>query len=677
MNQRDIDKLLKRRLYIQRYITQTYNDVIEELGPQDRALVQLLRDFGEDGDESQLLAFSQRRRGNPAAQELLNEIRRILRESRDLAEDITQQATRGLLDREVIVVQNAVDPDQEPPSAAGLAAIAVGGASLNERFAYAFQQILRRVIQTSATAAINSPQSMGRLIRGNRSNNFRDGVLFWRNERVLRPEIDVIINGGADIAADKVYQRNRVEHVTWLGTLDFRICVRCMIAETNSPYPIGEAPPYPMHPKCLPGDALITTSDRIAAVSERWFDGDLIIVRTASGKKITCSPNHPILTRAGFVPASRLYEVGHVISAANDGCVGSVVNNNNEHIKTPIKEISNSFRRSDQVMTVEVPCSPVYFHGDGVGSEIAIIRADRELLNGINSAFGQSVPEFDFSGRHVAMTGLSTFGEFAKGLKCFRTLVSSMREAGLMRALLGSHLGPFESLGFALSPENNAVSFESQSDYISGHPEAYGYGVNGFSRGIPLDDRRFVEGFSSGNARSPFVGGASSPPGDSAGFQAMPDDILRDTKLVSDLLAGLPGGDVFIDQIIGIDVCDFRGHVYNLETESGAYVADGIVTHNCRCLKIPEDDPERTRQSRPFVRDDRPVKDIPKEERERKIGQTTDTISQFFDRWTEQEKRNYLGRKRYELLRDGKIDSLEDLIDERTYRPLTLAELPE
>jgi hypothetical protein len=31
----------------------------------------------------------------------------------------------------------------------------------------------------------------------------------------------------------------------------------------------------------------------------------------------------------------------------------------------------------------------------------------------------------------------------------------------------------------------------------------------------------------------------------------------------------------------------FVGHVYNLETDAGWYIADGVVTHNCRCVASP------------------------------------------------------------------------------------------
>jgi hypothetical protein len=38
-----------------------------------------------------------------------------------------------------------------------------------------------------------------------------------------------------------------------------------------------------------------------------------------------------------------------------------------------------------------------------------------------------------------------------------------------------------------------------------------------------------------------------------------------------------------LQQIIEIGRNKFSGHVYNLQTETDIYIADGIITHNCRC----------------------------------------------------------------------------------------------
>jgi len=249
MNQSDTDKLLKRRLYVQRYVTQTFNDTIETIAPHDRELITLIRDFIDDASEADLQALGHRRRDGKAA-ELVRAVKAILRAERDEAEQVVRDATEQLLKRELIVTQNVVNPEKEPPSSAGLIALAVGGMALSERIRAAFNNISRRVITTLSTGADSSPEVIVAMIRGRRSQRFKDGVFYWRNERVLRPDIDLIINGGAGHAAKRVYQRNGYEYVQWLATLDGRVCSVCFRNEAEGTYPINRHPPYPAHPKC-------------------------------------------------------------------------------------------------------------------------------------------------------------------------------------------------------------------------------------------------------------------------------------------------------------------------------------------------------------------------------------------------------------------------------------------
>jgi len=78
------------------------------------------------------------------------------------------------------------------------------------------------------------------------------------------------------------------------------------------------------------------------------------------------------------------------------------------------------------------------------------------------------------------------------------------------------------------------------------------------------------------------------------------DDLPAETEIRSELLDGL-SGNVLIDHIRSIKIKSFRGHVYNLQTESGYYLAGNILTHdrrrsngnmiiakNCRCTTIAQ-----------------------------------------------------------------------------------------
>jgi hypothetical protein len=62
--------------------------------------------------------------------------------------------------------------------------------------------------------------------------------------------------------------------------------------------------------------------------------------------------------------------------------------------------------------------------------------------------------------------------------------------------------------------------------------------------------------------------------------------VATDTEAGRDAMAAFPG-EVALDRVVKVTVRSFSGHVYNLETEGHWYVANGIVTHNCRCFYAP------------------------------------------------------------------------------------------
>ena len=72
------------------------------------------------------------------------------------------------------------------------------------------------------------------------------------------------------------------------------------------------------------------------------------------------------------------------------------------------------------------------------------------------------------------------------------------------------------------------------------------------------------------------------------GIQTAEDDSTADTVLACNILNGKTGRVVF-DSIINTETSYFSGHVYNLETTDSFYVANGIITHNCRCVMTPTD----------------------------------------------------------------------------------------
>lgn len=299
----------------------------------------------------------------------------------------------------------------------------------------------------------------------------------------------------------------------------------------------------PAHPQCLPGDALVSAVG-VAATSERRYDGDLIVITTAAGHQLACTPNHPVLGEGGWIPASGLNVGCHVVRQVRGQRVPALVDPDHQDGPSPIHEVAESFRRSREVAAAEVPTSAEDFHGDGKGSEIAIVRTDRLLGDRVDAAAEQHVGKDAFDRVGVRQSLLSPLralaflgerlGAAAGGFVCRRCSLLALR---------CSHPRQANPIGLALAARDHSRFKQPGSDTRAGDAEGFG------------------------------------------------ERILALT------------GKVALDQVVNVDVCSFHGPILNLETSSGAYVANGIVTHNCRCTEIlvfpgqearvPEERPEK------------------------------------------------------------------------------------
>ncbi|WP_337077794.1 minor capsid protein [Acinetobacter pittii] len=109
---------------------------------------------------------------------------------------------------------------------------------------------------------------------------------------------------------------------------------------------------------------------------------------------------------------------------------------------------------------------------------------------------------------------------------------------------------------------------------------------------------------------------------------------------------------------------------------------------HCRSILVPVEKDGLLVGERPFVMDERKVKDIPKEERSQLIGQldANTSFKEFFKKTDDFFKKEWLGPKRFKLYKEGKFDfekffdpesrlySLDELrkLDEKAFKELGL-----
>ncbi len=282
----------------------------------------------------------------------------------------------------------------------------------------------------------------------------------------------------------------------------------------------GMAPPA--HPNCLPGGTMVL-AEGVTAKSMRWYDGDLVIIKTARGKSISCTPNHPVLGDHGWSAAKRFKIGDHIICSSRSDWISSGIVKNKQNGPTELHKIKDFPLVFPSTFTRRVPVSAEDFHGDGEGSEVAIINSYRNFR-------GQSAIAF---------------------LKKFRELGFDWR------AVCSLFLTPLSAPFF----RNYAISVSSAANVCSS------------SQLYPFQRRSTRHTDKHSFAPSPKLF-SSSP-------QSSTNSWLADCEGFRERLNAM-AAPVFKDKIIDVNVLNFSGHVYNLETDEGFYIANNVVTHNCR-----------------------------------------------------------------------------------------------
>lgn len=327
-------------------------------------------------------------------------------------------------------------------------------------------------------------------------------------------------------------------------------------------------------PFCLPGDAPVDFFNDIEKAYRRPYDGDMITLVLSSGKTMRATPNHPILTSDGWRAIGLLKEGDHVIEVCE------------KSIKSPELDAHETLLPISDLFSTVQACSRneilrgmrPQFHGDGSEEDIDVVSLTRPLSDHLMTSLHEGLYEFFLSLTDIL--GLS---------------IRSVHE-GFDRLLTSSDRIMSVSTGFFPVPFNDcvyrAVGMDrlpySVEDRWTGYTEKRGKFFGGFPRRIPSPNLDIIKGYLLNTAKtgakvdpSPLVPVPEVHGSDAEGLGNRGDGPSLLTKIVD---------------VIRVDRGSFSGHVYNLQTTSGWYAVNGIITHNCRCFyrfvysvgKLPE-----------------------------------------------------------------------------------------
>lgn len=325
-------------------------------------------------------------------------------------------------------------------------------------------------------------------------------------------------------------------------------------------------------PNCLKGDTIVDLMQPVEKIYRRRYKGLGNIITLDGHRAIFATPNHPFLTKKGWVPANRLKCGDDVICVEPIAPSPYDIYGGNISLKQVFKALSLL-----RLTASTVSGSGHQFHGDGIINEkVNIIDIDGFLRDNriatLNKCLSQfRLPETDMRLKTRYFTTLGRAYAYMVRADATSGLMSLVSE--LLQISRG-HLTESKLISLRTITDMEAVLNKYRYDFVPGHVKLFrkcqdalafriksAYGIFGqiiYTRGIGSDSDI-----------------------------ALPK--RQTNRLTGNMIAaayrfnGIPVKIVY-KKVIRNCIKRFSCHIYNLQCKQGYYTIEkGIVNHNCRC----------------------------------------------------------------------------------------------
>ena len=333
------------------------------------------------------------------------------------------------------------------------------------------------------------------------------------------------------------------------------------------------------HPSCFPAGVMVSGPPVIAATSRR-YEGDLVTVIFADGQEVPVTPNHPVLTPDGWMAAGDLREGHHVLRCFDAERVLSAIHPDDHQAVTSIENVAAALGEAFPVRAGRMEISAEDFHGDGSGdNEVQVVSAQRHAVRDILAEVSQHGSEFSL--KRTARPAGFTDSDLPAFLCADHTAAGSV-VGGIQHAaplsVRGSLPSNVHSLAAVTTADPHLIEHSVDDLPVEAMPD--GKGLNG----LPAEEILSQVG---GRGQPEILHRADAHP---ALSEHAHEDLIADAAHGRRLAERLSGF-VSSDRVTEIRrVSNWFGHVYNLETVSGWYFANGLIAHNCRCEYVPYTD---------------------------------------------------------------------------------------
>lgn len=384
------------------------------------------------------------------------------------------------------------------------------------------------------------------------------------------------------------YQENEdvVIGYEWASTLDGRTSDVCR-ARDGQVYLFTDKvqPKPPAHYNCLSGDTVVATCSAVSNVYKRPYKGAIVNVRTKSGRSMTITPNHPVLTSAGWVAACDL-NLGSELVCCND--IGMIIKNQKDCVVSEFSDLFGSaYVFGDSHLVGDAPSTTKNFHGDISNGEINIVSVDGKAWEKIKSSVRKNGRNNGLPLGSIA--DLPLLANSAKVNPLIGELNSpdgsvgfSSKSSDLLRSASG------HSCELLLASSSECAVFTSEqpdNGGVTARKTEVGCDTVSANSAIVCSEYRSSLGVGKGD------GLCEAKFNSSRGKDSL-DWLFSAAESLPNLFGSQLVDGVELDDVVDLFIGEYDGHVYNLENENNWYISNGIITHNCRSSTAPKLSPE-------------------------------------------------------------------------------------
>lgn len=316
------------------------------------------------------------------------------------------------------------------------------------------------------------------------------------------------------------------------------------------------------------------------------YSGPVVRLLFESGKRLTVTPNHAVLTPEGFRPARLLNEGDYAVGTRGPD-VGRLGGNQDlNHAPAPVEEVLAALKRggagSAQHAHGREVVDAIHLDGDErfIDGYVDVVRANRLLEREVGDpALRQPYRKQKIGRAGEAQGALHRLGAFLQGPMVGLAPPLSLVGSGYLRSpLLLSHGG--------VAPRNVLSAVADFNPRVPQKPRH----SDGADPGLMRERDKSLAGTVSLKQRLKLGRAVSLPESRSrlprppdlvaSGSKPTGDGRPTDPQLFGNLVDRFPGL-VERDRLVEVHRDDFSGHVYDISTPTHWYVANGIITHNC------------------------------------------------------------------------------------------------